>query len=385
MEEETSFYRLQINVTMKETIESIVTELVPNTVFIGGEESNQEEIAAGIYESCMDVMLPNLLYIEAYGGSQEYEMASNEIPSYFYEDEDIKSDETMQQLEQTDETAAVSGNALASLNTQGGVSYTMEQLKDFSFVTENFYVVDSSTELLQEDLDLNTALEKDLSVDLSGGDYKILIYHTHGSETFADSRPGVLEDTIIGVGDTLAQILSEQYGVGVYHDRTVYDMVDGKLDRSYAYTQSSQGVDAILAAYPSIEVVIDLHRDGVAETTHLVTDINGKPTAKIMFLNGISRFKDSGSIDYLYNPYKQDNLAFSLQMYVEGKSMYPDLMRRIYIRGYRYNLDKMPRATLIEVGAQTNTLEEERNAMEPLAAILFKVLSGETEYDTMTE
>ena len=77
---------------------------------------------------------------------------------------------------------------------------------------------------------------------------------------------------------------------------------------------------------------------------------------------------------YLYNPYRQENLAFSLQMHLAGKELYGDLMRRIYVRGYCFNLNKMPRSSLIEVGAQTNTVAEAKNAMVPLGAILYKVL-----------
>ena len=122
-------------------------------------------------------------------------------------------------------------------------------------------------------------------------------------------------------------------------------------------------------------MVIDLHRDGVDEETHLVTEVNGKQTAKIMFLNGVSRSNMNGEIEYLKNPNKLTNLAFSFQMYLTGKEHYGDYVRKIYVRSLRYNLHLLPRTALIEVGAQNNTLEEEKNAMEPLAAILYKVLS----------
>ena len=92
------------------------------------------------------------------------------------------------------------------------------------------------------------------------------------------------------------------------------------------------------------------------------------------FLNGVSRSNLNGEIDYLENPNKLSNLAFSFQLYLAGKEAYGDFVRKIYVRSLRYNLHVMPRATLIEAGAQNNTLEEEKNAMEPLAAMLDKVL-----------
>ncbi|MBQ7708015.1 MAG: stage II sporulation protein P [Lachnospiraceae bacterium] len=266
--------------------------------------------------------------------------------------------------------------ALAGMNPNG-IYYSMDQLNNYDFMLKNCYAVDSSTSVLPEEIDADTLLNKDMSIDLTGDGYKVLIYHTHGSEAFSDSREGVTEDTVIGVGDELTRILEEDYGIKTYHDRNVYDVVNGVLDRSYAYTLSGAAVDRILAENPTIEVIIDLHRDGVREDLKLMRVIDGRPTAQIMFLNGVSRLNLNGDIDYLYNPNKIDNLAFSLQMHLAGKAMYGDLLRRIYIRGYSFNLEKMPRATLVEVGAQTNTVEEAKNAMIPLAAILNSVLRKE--------
>ena len=132
--------------------------------------------------------------------------------------------------------------------------------------------------------------------------------------------------------------------------------------------------EKILKENPTIEVVIDLHRDGVAEGTHLVTEINGKPTAQIMFFNGLSRTTAQGQLSYLDNPYIEDNLAISFQMQLAAEEYFPDLARRIYLKGYRYNMHLCPKSMLIEVGAQTNSFEEARNAMEPLAILLAKVL-----------
>jgi hypothetical protein len=80
---------------------------------------------------------------------------------------------------------------------------------------------------------------------------------------------------------------------------------------------------------PSIEVVIDLHRDGVGNDTHLVTEANGKQAAKIMFFNGLSRTKANGDIAYLPNPYIQDNLSFSLQMQLASGICKENLSERV--------------------------------------------------------
>lgn len=299
------------------------------------------------------------------------------------ETEDVFSDNesvAMQEVTTENTNLATSSDAVMSaMNTEplsipNAITYSMEQMQDYNFLIQNCYIIDSSTNVAENELNVSTLLDKDFHIDRSSNDYKVLIYHTHGSEAFSDSRPGVTEDTVIGVGDELTRILQEDYGILVYHDRTIYDQVDGVEDRSRAYDYASDGVDAILEQYPSIEVILDIHRDGVRDEVRLVREIDGLPTAQIMFLNGMSRTNENGDIDYLYNPYREDNLAFSLQMHLAGKAMYGDLMRRIYIRGYCFNLNKMARSSLIEVGAQTNTVEEAKNAMIPLGAILYKVL-----------
>ena len=242
---------------------------------------------------------------------------------------------------------------------------SMERLNDFEYLVSNFYTVDSVTYINPSEL----------RIDLSTGGSKILIYHTHSQETFADSDNDP-STSIVGIGRYLTEILNNKYKIPTMHHEGVYDLINGKLDRSEAYEFAKPEVEQILAENPSIEVVIDLHRDGVADTTHLVTEINGKPTAQIMFFNGLSRTRVNGDLAGMANPYLQDNLAFSLQMKIAAETKYPGFARRNYLRGYKYNMDLMPRMLLIEAGAQTNTVEEMRNAMEVLADLLNSVLTG---------
>ena len=191
-----------------------------------------------------------------------------------------------------------------------------------------------------------------------------------------DSVAGDVNTTVIGVGEHLAQILRDEYGYQVIHNTDTFDLVDGQLDRSKAYNYAEPVITQILNENPSIEIVIDLHRDGVDESKHLVTEVNGKPTAQVMFFNGLSRTAMNGNLDYLPNPYIEDNLAFSFQLEYLAKQYFPDYTRCIYLKGYRYNLHVRPRSLLLEVGAQTNTVEEAMNAMEPFAWLLNRVLQG---------
>ena len=250
---------------------------------------------------------------------------------------------------------------------------SIERLRDFDYLLSNFYTVDSSTMIGPEQLNADDLLGRSMKIDTSTQGPKVLVFHTHSQEEFADSTPGDPATSIIGIGEYLVQLLNAK-GIGAIHDTGVYDIINGQLDRSNAYENAEASIRPVLEANPTVEVVIDLHRDGVAEGTHLVTEVDGKPTAKIMYFNGLSRTRTNGDIEYLYNPYIQDNLAFSLQMQLASESMYPGFARHIYLRGYRYNLHLMPKSLLIEAGAQTNTVEEMRNAMEVLAETLHQVL-----------
>ena len=256
------------------------------------------------------------------------------------------------------------------------VDMSIEKLRDFDYLLSNFYTVDSSTMIGPEQLNADDLLGRSMKIDNTTGGPKILIFHTHSQEEFVDSTPGDPATSIVGVGEYLTQLLNEK-GIETIHDTGVYDIINGQLDRSNAYENAEASVRPLIEANPTLEVAIDLHRDGVAEGTHLVTEINGKPTAKIMYFNGLSRSRTNGDIDYLYNPYIQDNLAFSLQMQLASESLYPGFVRHIYLRAYRYNLHLLPKSLLIEAGAQTNTVEEMMNAMEVLADTLYHVIMEE--------
>lgn len=271
----------------------------------------------------------------------------------------------------TEETAAA-----GTLEKAPVTDIPLEKFQDFNFVMSSFYTVDKTTSINSEQLNAPELVQMDLRMQTGREQPQILIYHSHSQEEFIDSIPGDPSTTIVGVGAYLTKLLRESYGYNVLHVTDTFDMVDGKLDRNQAYTFAQERISQILEENPSVEVVIDLHRDGVPEGKRLVTNVNGKETAKIMFFNGLSRTNKNGEITYLPNPYIKENLAFSLQMMLESKKYYPDLARTIYLRGYRYNLHLRPKTLLVECGAQTNTVQEEMNAMEPLADILNKVLTG---------
>lgn len=350
----------------------MVQNLLPIQTVSQWEEDHDRTMEIANIRSMIETeLLPFMQFTVSYE-PPSWQIVSNidQVPVYFYEDETTNSGNNTTDVASN----AVDNEIKVPTATTKNVSYTMKQLRNVEFLRSNVYAIDSSAKVLNSELDAKKMLSQNFKIKLNGSEPKILIYHTHGSEAFKDSRAGRSSDTVIGVGDELVKLLENKYGIPVYHDKTVYDVIDGKLDRNKAYTMSLNGINKILANNPSIEVVIDLHRDGVNPKVHLVKNVNGKPTAQFMFFNGISRSAKNGDIGYLSNPNKQSNLSFSFQMQMQAQKLYPGLARKIYIKSYRYNLHVKPRTLLVEVGANTNTVAEAKNAMEPLAKILNNVI-----------
>ena len=296
--------------------------------------------------------------------------------------EDLISEELLlPQPEETQQTAlipesveATAGTALSNFRPAvQQVQIDRTQLADYETLLRNFYAIDANTMAGSDQLSVEKLLGMDMTLPQEGDGPQILIYHTHSQEAFADSVPGDVNTGIVGVGECLTKILTEQYGYRVLHNTGQYDVET----RDNAYSRALPAVEQILAENPSIQVIIDLHRDEVAEETKLVTDIQGRPTARFMFFNGLSRTRKTGDIDYLANENQEANLAFSFQMQLKAAEYYPGLTRRIYLKGYRYNMHLRPRTLLVELGAQNNTVEEAINACDPLAHILDMVLKGE--------
>lgn len=283
-----------------------------------------------------------------------------------------EKDKTVKTAGKTDSSTGTETSAGGKKNAE--MIQTLKSQKRRSYLLKNFYIVDSSTSIDPKIFQVDKLLNRNMAIQQKK-EPQILIYHTHGaSEAFIDSRTGKKEDSIIGVGGELAKLLTEKYGYHVIHDETEYDRIHGNIDRNKAYNQSYAGVTKTLQKYPGIQVLIDLHRDGVGNKVHRLTTINGKRTAQVMFFNGLSRNK-KGDIAYLHNDNLQANLAFSLQLKLACMEAYPDFAKPIYLKNYRYNLHLRERSLLIELGNENNTLQEAKNSMEPLAGVLHQVLS----------
>ena len=341
-------------------------------LYVPGVLGAQEEGIPNIYRDVTASMYPAIAQNEQrlWYESQEENLAyyenqaaeeNEQAKQIIAENEKAVTEQPVQQESQNvDETPTQKESKKPEKKTETSgkkVSVNRKKLQDFDYLRQTFYQVDNTTTIGKNQLDVDKLMKPDLRIDQSVDGPQILIYHTHSQERYADSKD---EKTgVVGVGDYLTELLEEE-GFQVMHHKGEYDVGD----RDHAYSKAA----------PSIQVVIDLHRDGVGENTRLVTTQNGKKMAKIMFFNGLSRTTASGDIPYLKNPYISDNLAFSFQMQLAAAEYYPDFTRRIYLKGYRFNMHFCPKSMLVEVGAQTNTFEEAKNAMEPLADLFAKVL-----------
>ncbi len=303
-------------------------------------------------------------------GEDAMHLEKNLESAFFKENERYLSEEEKdgeQEEEAADET--MEQQSFARMEEKS-YRYHWEELTSYEALIKAFYAVDSTTVAGEELLRAETLLEKDMRIHGDADTPQILLYHTHSKENFADSVPGDENSGILGAGEYLAELLREEYGYHVIHDTGCYDE-----DRSYAYNNSLPAVEAILQENPSIEAVIDLHRDEMPADRRLVMDLQGRPTAQFMFFNGLCRTK-KGAIEQLENPYLADNLALSFQMQAACNEYYPGVARRIYLKAYRYNMHLCPKSLLIELGAQNNTEEEIHNACDVLAHVLDLVFSG---------
>lgn len=208
----------------------------------------------------------------------------------------------------------------------------------------------------------------------SSRDPLVLIYHSHISEMYHEpgqplreaSRYHRFNSTDTGVaraGAALARAL-EARGIPVLHDTGIYDYPS----HSNAYALSGRAVAAILEQHPTIQAVIDLHRDTPAG---MVTTVGGRSVARITLVVGTSAGPEPGP-----NPWEA-NAAFARELGQALNELAPGVLDRIlYVPNRRYNQDLHPNAILVEVGSYHNTLAEAEAAAELLAASLARVLQA---------
>ena len=233
--------------------------------------------------------------------------------------------------------------------------------------------------------DLQTVLLDHIDWQLNSGEPTVLILHSHATESYT-RQPGeaYLEtdayrttDTaynMVAVGDILAAQL-EAMGIVVIHDRENHDYPS----YSAAYGNSRKSVEAYLQQYPSIQVVLDLHRDaadldsGGQLTTQAV--VNGRSSAQIMLVVGTN----AGGRNH---PQWEENMALALKLHAQLEKLYPGLCRPLGCRTERFNQDLSTGALLVEIGAAGDTLEEALVTVEALAEAISALALGTATADS---
>lgn len=185
---------------------------------------------------------------------------------------------------------------------------------------------------------------------------KILIYHTHTTESFlaVSGQPFTsdLQQSVVFLGELLAQMLEENYGIPVLHHREIFD-----IPRSSAYEQARPVIAEIINENPQLELVVDLHRDGISREITTFS-LNEKNTARILFVVG-TRHEGWNS-----------NLRFALFLQNQLDTNYPGLCRGVRRQNVTYNQHLHPRSVLVEIGGHENTKAEVLQTMPYLAETL---------------
>lgn len=236
----------------------------------------------------------------------------------------------------------------------------------------------------EHSVNIEETLEKkpDLSLK-NNGEPSVLIFHTHTTEAYQEYDVGWYpkefqprslnsEKNMIRVGEEICKQL-EAAGMGVIHDKNVYD------NPSYtgAYERSGKKIDEYLEKYPSIQIILDIHRDAIeyddGTKSKPTAVIDGKKAAQIMIISGCQEGDMTGFDDWKYN------LRFALRLQQTLETDYPGLMRPLFFAPRKYNMHKSHNSLLIEMGSDGNTLEEAVYSGELLGKALAKLCDKYTQ------
>lgn len=255
---------------------------------------------------------------------------------------------------------------------------TQEQLADDQYVLQKLINFDANLNHQNQAMnlvDISRIAQKEFNITSHLEGPQVLIMHTHSTERFAGEEPN--GRGVIDLGRYLKEILETQYGIQTLHCTSSFDVVDGRTEITGSYERMEPEISKIIKENPSIQLVMDIHRDGIDSTDKFLANVNGQSAAKLMFVNGFCQVQKQGvltPITRLPNPYVEDNMALSLQLQLKANELHPGLMRKTLVKPYRYSLHMKPMSLLIEVGNQNNIKEEALVTMEALAELLMDVI-----------
>ncbi len=222
--------------------------------------------------------------------------------------------------------------------------------------------------------DLSESASQPLSFTKEDGPL-VLIMHTHTTESYIDSssknsdRSTDSSKNMISIGEDIASVL-EQSGIGVVHDTTVHDYP------SYngAYTRAMATIKANLEKYPTIQIVLDVHRDGLVKSDgtklKVVCDINGEQSAQTMLVVG------TNGLGLSHGNWKE-NLKFAAKIQKKACQEFPDLMRPLNLREERFNQHLTKGSLILEIGSNGNTMAEAKLGASKLAEVIAAVINEE--------
>lgn len=229
------------------------------------------------------------------------------------------------------------------------------------------------------DVDLASAASAPVPITLPDEGPQILIVHTHATEAYtpdgtdvytpSDNNTRTLDNNynMVRVGDEMEKVFTEM-GLGVIHDTTLHDYPQ----YNGAYDRSAKTVAAYLEQYPTIRVVLDVHRDALigedGTVYKAVTTVDGTSTAQVMLVLGSS---EGGE-----HPNWMENLTLACKIQNGLNTLYPTLARPMTLRSSRYNQQLCPGSLLVEVGTHGNTLQEALAAARLFARAAGQVLLG---------
>lgn len=252
-----------------------------------------------------------------------------------------------------------------------------EQLKKGTVSFGNIHVKNTNK---NHSIDIEEVLAQEPVCKIkTDGSYQVLIVHTHTTESYADEdRSWYSTDmqwrntddakNITSVGAVIAENLNEA-GIKTLHVTVKHDYPK----YNGAYTRAKDTINEYIKKYPSIQMVIDVHRDSITRTDGTKVKptaiINGKKAAQLMIISGCD---DEGDLEF---PNWSYNLRMAMQIQKQLTEDWPGLARPLYFAPFRYNMHMTYNSLLFEFGTEANTLEEAKYSAELVSQSLITVLS----------